>query len=129
MRLLIILTLCVIGLGCEKSKLAGGLLSYPYEADANRVNQIKSGVHKLQVGDELATAITYMGRPDELNATFDKNNWEKRIGYSLVYVIRRDQKHGSVIDKNEALVRIHFNFDDAVTRIDLVGLTEPQANQ
>jgi hypothetical protein len=120
MKIVILLIISIFSCGCtKKNTLPHGFLDYPYLAKEDRAEKIRNEIQKLKIGDDLSTAITLMGRPDELNPTFDKRNWDERIGYSLVYVIRRDCEYGSVHEKNEELVRIHFNFNDLVTRIDM----------
>ena len=99
----------------------GKPIKYPYLANNDRVLQIEGGVKHVTSGSSKSEAVMSMGKPDEVNETQDKNNWTKRIGYSFVYLVRRDRENGSVNEKNEKLVRVHFNQEDIVTRIDFVG--------
>jgi len=50
--------------------------------------------------------------PDEVNLTYKikKSKSENNlIGSSMVYLFERKQELGSVIEKEEKLIRIHFN--------------------
>ena len=45
----------------------------------------------------------------------------KPIGYSYVYLIQRLQEKGSAEEKDEKLLRLHFDLEDKLIRIDRVG--------
>ena len=99
-------------------------VSYPYRASDERIHRIDSGAKKILLGTPEEDVIKKLGDPDEINFTLDKNNWRKKIGYSFVYLKQRNQEYGSLIKKNEKLVRIHFDLEGRVKRVDFV----PQMN-
>ena len=61
-----------------------------------------------------------IGEPDEINETLSKNDLKTKVGFSFVYLEQRDKEEGSVKEKNEKLVRIHFGLNDRVIRIDFI---------
>lgn len=105
----------------EKNVARQDMIKYPYTADKERLAQINEGVKQVRVGASSDEVIRLMGNPDEVNDTLDKDNWDKTVGFSFVYIKQRDKARGSVKEKNEDLIRIHFNKKKEVTRIDRVS--------
>ena len=68
------------------------------------MNKLKKGMTKEQV-------INLMTQPDEVNLTyqFKKAKSDNVIGFSLAYILRREIFTASVLEKNEQLLRIHFD--------------------
>ncbi len=124
----LLLTAFLVSAGCsgnkykrpETNEARQAMLTYPYKADRERVEQIDRGVIRVRVGTSSDEVIRRMGNPDEINDTLDKDNWDKKVGFSFVYIKQRDKACGSVEEKNEDLIRIHFNKKKEVTRIDCV---------
>ena len=109
----------------EKRKSAHGSLSnreihYPYRVSDERMLEIDSRAKRIHIGMHQGDVIKILGQPDEVNQTLDKNNWKKKIGHSFVSIKQRDQKTGSVVQKNENLVRIQFDLEGQVKRVDFV---------
>ncbi|NMH87979.1 hypothetical protein [Flavivirga algicola] len=117
--LIVILPLVAL-LGCgqenskmntEGTKLYQENINYPYSASEKRKAIILNNMNKLEKGmtkNEVIKLITY---PDEVNLTYEFKNAkpESVIGFSLVYLLRRNAKSGSTIEKKEQLLRVHFD--------------------
>ncbi len=64
-----------------------------------------------------------LGEPDEIRTLHEpkvKNG--KIVGYTHWYIIRRLVKNGSAAQKQESLVRVSFDLDDRVSKVDAWGL-------
>ncbi len=99
-------------------------ITYPYVAPTERTAAILDGLPKVHAGMSGAEVRSLLGAPDEVNPTYNSIHVKaaKKIGYSFVYVIQRKQEAGSVVEKDEKLVRVHFGLDDRVAKIISVGL-------
>ena len=66
--------------------------------------------------------IGILKEPDETNPTFEPKIWKpKQIGYTYWYLIQRKVKNGSVVEKDEILVRVAFDLNWVVTGVDHWG--------
>lgn len=100
-------------------------LVYPYTAPADKESRVLSAVHSIRLGMHVQDVQRLLGVPDEINKTYEpKYRSPKEIGKSFVYVLARKAAKGSMLEKSERLVRIHFNLDDLVTRVTSVGIPE-----
>ncbi len=95
----------------EAIKLFQEHINTPYIASEKRKAVILDNMNKLEKGMTKNQVIQLMTYPDEINLTykFKHSKSEDVIGFSLVYLLRRNAKSGSVIEKNEQLLRIHFD--------------------
>lgn len=97
--------------------------TYPYVATEVRANTIRNGYKRVVISMSREEVKAILGEPDEifpLHEPVIKSG--VIIGYSYWYVIRRLIQTGSVNDKKESIVRINFNLDDRVSRVDSWGL-------
>ncbi|MCP4228922.1 MAG: hypothetical protein GY771_02080 [bacterium] len=112
--------------GCSQTRSGDGSdIDYPYYAPQERRDTIENGCGELRLGmyaDELKGTL---GEPDEINDTYRPEDKvaksPKPIGYSYVYLIQRLQAKGSAAEKDEILLRLHFDPEDKLTRIDRAG--------
>lgn len=89
-------------------------IEYPYIASEKRKIAILENMNKLEKGMTKGQVIELMTQPDEANSTykFKKATSDNVIGFSLVYILKRDVESGGVLEKDEHLIRIHFdNFE------------------
>jgi len=119
---------CVMNMvmcGClgQQSENANCTISYPYVATAARHASILSGLPKVATGITADQVLRLIGEPDEDNPTYDSKDARtaKTKGHSFVYLLERKTNTGSVIERAERLIRIHFDLDNKVVRVDRVG--------
>jgi len=96
----------------EGIKLFQESIDYPYIVSEKRKAVVLENMNKLEKGMTKNQVIELMTYPDEANLTykFKKAKSEDNVvGFSLVYILRRNVEIGSVIEKNEQLLRIHFD--------------------
>ncbi len=95
----------------EATKLFQENINYPYMASEKRKAVILDNMNKLEKRMTKNQVIQLMTHPDEFNLTykFKRSKPEDVIGFSLVYLLRRNAKSGNAIEKNEQLLRIHFD--------------------
>jgi len=93
------------------------MLVYPYRADKKRLSQINLGIRKIKIGMEKHDVIAIMGEPDEIRESVAKENLNKVIGHSFIYIKKRDKKKGSFNEKNEHLVGVAMDDKDKVVNI------------
>jgi len=97
-------------------------IDYPYFATADRVKLIYENYNKIKQGMGAKQVINILDEPDETNSTYEPKIWApKQIGYTYWYLIQRKVKTGSVIEKDEILVRVAFDLKWMVTGIDHWG--------
>jgi len=96
----------------------GPKIIYPYFASAERQLVISNGYLLIEIGMSIKQVNNVLGDPDEVNPTYDVKKRPSKIGYSHVYLLSRERLNGSVNEKNEHLVRVMFNLDDKVVRVD-----------
>jgi hypothetical protein len=65
--------------------------------------------------------VSILGEPDEIRPLLRGIKAGKPIGFSYWYVLRRMRATGSQIEKDESLVRVLFDLDSRVTRVDAWG--------
>lgn len=98
---------------------------YPFLASEERTAVIRSGYKRIVTDMSPTDVKAILGEPDEVRPMYEpviKNG--KLIGYTYWYVIRRLVRDGSVNEKKESLVRVSFNLDDRVSRVDGWGIDE-----
>jgi hypothetical protein len=134
-------TIVLIGIlgtliGCsEKEPAASGAASssgqfnrvtmYPYYASKEQCSRIRNNWKLIEVGASAARVKELLGEPDQINPTYEpqiKN--PRQIGYSYVYLLRALRGSGSVDEIQASLVRIHFDLDGRVARVDPVDVEQ-----
>lgn len=106
----------------KELKLKIPTIDYPFKLPNNIVDSLKNNSTKLDSGLFYRAVLEIMGAPNEINYTLDKNNWNQVVGFSFVYLINRNQTSGSANDKDEKLIRLLFDSNKCLTRIDYNGL-------
>ncbi|MDO5970244.1 hypothetical protein Q4Q35_10535 [Flavivirga aquimarina] len=87
-------------------------INIPYNASGKRVKVILDNMNKLKKGMAVKQVIELLTAPDEVNLTYKlvkSKSEENTIGFSLVYILKRRIETGSINEKDEKLLRIHFN--------------------
>lgn len=103
--------------------------TYPYVASVERADTIRGGYKKVVTNMSRADVKAILGEPDEILPLYEPIIINGTIiGYTYWYVIRRLSRTGSVNDKKESIVRINFNLDDRVSRVDSWGLDAQLGN-
>jgi hypothetical protein len=111
--------------GCSFIAGNGGKITYPYYAPQERRDTIENGCEELRHGMYPNEVKGLLGDPDEINDTYRPEDKlaknPKPVGYSYVYLIQRLQEKGSAEEKDEILLRLHFDSEDKLVRIDRIG--------
>jgi hypothetical protein len=87
-------------------------ISYPYVASKERSHSITKAMNTLIKGMRVAQVIDLLQAPDEVHYTYKaikSKSARKPIGFSMVYLLERRKPSGSVLEKAERLIRIHFD--------------------
>lgn len=99
------------------------ITTYPYIATPERAEIIRRGLANISVGMSPAEVATVLGEPDEIYPLYvPRHKHGKVVGYTQWYIIQRLAKNGSVDQKQESLLRLSFDLDDKVSKIDSWGL-------
>ena len=96
--------------------------SYPFFATKEREATIRTSYKRVKTNMSPEDVKNILGEPDEIKPTFEpviKNG--SLFGYTYWYVIQRLVQYGSVNEKSEILVRVGFNLNNQVTRVDKWG--------
>jgi len=97
-------------------------IEYPYFASTERASQIRNQFVKIKEGMSPTEVKEIMGDPDEIRDSFKSiKKSSPKTGYTYWYLIQRKVEHGSVLERDEKLVRISFNLNDRVTYINHWG--------
>ncbi len=113
--------------GCSfiGGKPAESDIDYPYYAPQERRDTVENGCSELRTGMYAAEVKGILGEPDEINDTLRPedilNKNAEPVGYSYVYLIQRLCENGSTAEKDEILLRLHFDLEDKLVRTDRVG--------
>jgi hypothetical protein len=110
-----------VGLSFETREIT----TYPFQASQQRAATIRNGYRRITTGMSARDVKAILGDPDEVRALYEPVIRDgKLIGYTYWYVIRRLVRDGSVNEKKESLVRVSFELDDRVSRVDEWGIAE-----
>ncbi|MAB80123.1 MAG: hypothetical protein CMJ89_12295 [Planctomycetes bacterium] len=93
-------------------------------APAAREQRIREGCAQLKKDIPEAGVLQLLGEPDERNETFDRVKRGVVTGHSLVYVIHREVEQGSMDEKEEVLLRIHFGPERRILSAHAVGIPD-----
>ena len=92
---------------------------YPYHASPEREQAILEGSGKVKSGMSVEEVKKILGEPDEVRDLHEPNiKSGKTIGFTYWYLIQRPKEPGSQVEKNEKLVRISFDSNGKVSRVD-----------
>lgn len=120
-QLLILIVIQSTFLCCEQKthqmnindiKLFQAGIKYPYTASVKRVKEILKNMNALKKGMDKKQVIELLTVPDEVNLTYSlikSKSLDRANGFSLVYILRRNKETGNSNEKNEKLLRIHFD--------------------
>lgn len=99
------------------------ITTYPFAASAARATVIRENYPRVAAGMSPADVTAVLGEPDEVRPLYGPTvKAGKKIGYTYWYVIRRAVRHGSVNERQEALVRVSFGLDTRVIAVDHWGI-------
>jgi|HubBroStandDraft_4_1064222.scaffolds.fasta_scaffold184105_2 hypothetical protein len=99
------------------------IATYPFFTSPERALAIRSSFGRIVAGMSPSQVASVLGEPDEVRTAYEpKIKRAKVVGYTYWYVIRRLRRDGSVVEKQEALVRVFFGLDDHVVKVDAWGL-------
>ena len=102
-------------------------IEYPYIASPERAYKIRTQFINLWEGMNSSEVKEIMGYPDEIKDLYEpKITDAKKKGYTYWYLIQRKVEHGSVLEKDEKLVRITFDLRDRVIKVDHWGFSIEQ---
>jgi len=100
-------------------------ISYPYFATKERSDQIRNNYESIQLGMTPEQVKVLLGEPDETQPLFEPNiKNAKQVGNTHWFLIQRKTDKGSVNAKDEKLVRISYDLNGKVTRVDHWGFDE-----
>lgn len=99
--------------------------TYPYFATDERVERIKNNYKNIKSGMTPEQVKARLGDPDETRPLYEPQIWNaKQIGYTHWFLIQRRTDKGSVNDKDEKLVRVSYDLNWKVTRVDHWGFDD-----
>jgi len=95
---------------------------YPYFASKERSELIINGYRKVLIGDSEEVVLKKLTNPDEIGKLYEPKIYKpKIIGKTYWYILQRISNSGSVNEKKEKLVRVTFDLENIVTRVDHWG--------
>lgn len=100
-------------------------IQYPYKASQEKEKMILTNMKKLTKGMPFEEVTKILGQPDEktyiyLSEEDIKSN--KPVSYCCIYLIQRNNEKGSMLERNEKLLRIHFDNSNLIIRTEKVGI-------
>jgi hypothetical protein len=111
------------GSASELPIAAKEITAYPFFASPERALSIRTNFGRISAGMSRSDVASLLGEPDEVRIAYEPTiKRAKIVGYTYWYVIRRLRRDGSVVEKQEALVRVLFGLDDRVAKVDAWGL-------
>lgn len=94
-------------------------IEYPYHATPERRLAIVEGYKKIVLGMNTEEVEAIIGKPDEIRSLYEPMiKAPEQIGFTYWYIIQRIKESGSVSEKDEKLVRVSFDLDGTVIRVD-----------
>lgn len=101
------------------------ITTYPYQASAERIHFIQSAGMQIQTGMDVSEVVDILGPPDEVRILYAPVKTDADpVGHSYWYVVRRLAPSGSAVDRQEQAVRVIFDVNAKVTRVDGIGLLD-----
>lgn len=99
------------------------ITTYPYIATPERAEVIRRGLANISVGMSPSEVATVLGEPDEIYPLYVPGHKRSEVvGYTQWYIIQRLAENGSANQKQESLLRLSFDLDGKVSKIDSWGL-------
>ena len=111
--------------GCNTSQLPADTRQYPYSAPPEKARRILNNYRLLKPGMDQESVLKLMGAPDEKNQLYaNTQHFESRDtdGEAWEYLIFRRQAYGSMVERGEQSVRLEFDINKKLQRIEPVGL-------
>ncbi len=97
-------------------------LRYPYYANEERASLIINQYTKIEIGSTAKEVLSVLPQPDEIRDLYEPKMYKPDIiGSTYWYIIQRKAESGSVIEKDEKLVRVSFDLKGRVTKVDKWG--------
>jgi len=97
-------------------------MNYPYIATSERATLIKNEYKNIKEGDTKRSVVLIMNEPDEIHELYEPIKYKpKVIGKTYWYIVQRISNTGSVNEKKEVIVRVSFDLNDTVTKVDRWG--------
>jgi len=100
-------------------------INYPYKASPEKEQMILTNMKKLTKGMPLEEVINLLGQPDEKTYIYlseDDIQNNKPVSFCSIYLLRRNNEKGSMLERNEKLLRVHFDNSNRMIRIEKVGI-------
>ena len=91
-------------------------IEFPYVADKNRIERIRANSHKLKQGLLDTEVNALLGKPDQAGRVYSAQLRGKEVGKAYVYVLSKDKKQGSYLEKNAVELVIYFNNENRVIK-------------
>ena len=100
-------------------------ITYPFHASGERSKQIIENYRTIEIGMSVDQVNTIIGPPDENLPLFEPKIFKPlQIGRTHWYLLQRLTETGSANDKAEKLVRISYDTNWKVIRVDHRGFDE-----
>lgn len=99
------------------------ITEYPYAASPEKASQIRRGYARIMPGMTVRDVKAILGEPDEVNLVMrvPTDKAHSVTGHAYWYVLHRKVASGSVLERDEALVRVTFSLEGQVTKVDHWG--------
>lgn len=100
-------------------------ISYPYIASKERAEHIQRNWKNVKTKMSASEVKYFLGEPDDEQPLYGpRTKNAKIIGKTYWYLIQRLQENGTVNEKKEKLIRVSFDLEDKVTRVESWGLEQ-----
>jgi hypothetical protein len=98
-------------------------LAYPYVASRERQAEILNGMDRIKTGMTPSEVKATLGKTDFVYDLFNRGMKDSSpIGYTWWYILQRKTDTGSFAEREEKLVRVSFDLEDTVTKVDFWGI-------
>jgi len=113
--------------GCNSEMDSGSAdpLQYPYHAPPEKADRITRCYRQLKNGMTQPEVVKLMGEPEEKNQLYKSAaefEQRKASGEIWVYLLQRLQPYGGITERKEQAVRLEFDKQQKLQRIDTVGI-------
>jgi hypothetical protein len=102
---------------------------YPYKRDSIDNAKLISEIKLLRKGEKFQKILNDLGLPNSINLTYKGYPvfpWATPAGFSLVYLLSQNRKHGSAMELNKRVIRLKFNSKKELNKvvIDTIDIRE-----
>lgn len=105
-------------------------IKYPYIATPARAEKIKNEYKNIIVGMSAEQVLGVLNLPDRTHPLYEPKIYKPdQIGYTHWYLIQQMKEFGSVKEKKEILVRVSYNLNWIVIKLDDWGFDEYNLKQ